>query len=102
MIKILNKSGAVVKQVDADTLRGVDLSDANLRYADLIIITWSHWHTYITPGHMRIGCQFHSLDEWRNFTDDQIAEMHGDATEFWAENKELLIGLCERFEKGQK
>lgn len=92
MIKILNNSGTVVKQVDADDLLG----------ANLIIITWSHWHTYITPGHIRIGCQSHTLDEWRNFTNDQIAAMHDDAPAFWAENKELLIGLCERFDKGQK
>ena len=69
MIKILDKSGAVLRYFDADTLSGADLSGANLNGSDLIIITWSHWETYITPGHIRIGCQSHGLESWKNFND---------------------------------
>jgi len=36
MIKILNKSGDVILEIDAETLRGADLSYANLRGANLI------------------------------------------------------------------
>ena len=117
-MKILDKSGAVLRYFDADTLSGANLSDANLRYAnlsganlsgadliganlngsDLIIITWSHWETYITPGHIRIGCQSHGLESWKNFNDEQISEMDSKAIDFWKQNKELIIGLCERFE----
>ena len=107
-MKILDKSGAVLRYFDADTLsgadlsdadlRGADLSDANLRGADLIIITWSYWTTYITKGHIRIGCRFHTLAEWREFSDDEISAMDSRALDFWKMNKELIIGLCERFE----
>ena len=112
-MKILDKSGAVLRYFDADTLSGANLSDANLSGAnlsgadliganlngsDLIIITWSHWETYITPGHIRIGCQSHGLESWKNFNDEQISEMDSKAIDFWKQNKELIIGLCERFE----
>ena len=113
MIKILNKNGIVIREVNADTLRGADLSYTNLRgadlrganlrgadlsYTDIVIITWAHWTTYITPGHIRIGCQSHSIDEWRSFTDGEIADMDSKALDFWNQNKELIIGLCERFQ----
>jgi hypothetical protein len=94
-----------VNLTDAD-LRGADLSGADLRGADLrgadlsganlIIITWMHRTVYITTGHIRIGCQAHSLNDWKNFTDDQISEMDSKALNFWKENKELIVGLCER------
>jgi len=80
-------------------LRGANLSYANLRGADLIIITWAPWTTYITKGHIRIGCQSHTLSEWREFSDNQISEMDSRALDFWKKNKELIFGLCERFEE---
>ena len=79
-------------------LRYANLSDANLSDANLIIITWSFWTTYITPGYIRIGCQSHDLESWKNFDDDQIADMDSRALDFWKQNKELIVGLCERFE----
>lgn len=83
-------------------LRGADLSEADLRGADLrgadmIIITWHPWNVYITTEHIIIGCQSHSLESWKNFSDEEISGMHRNASEFWKLNKELIIGLCERF-----
>ena len=118
MIKIYNKNGEILKEIDVDSLIranlrganlsganlrradliGADLIGANLRGADLIIITWSHWTIYITKGHVRIGCQSHTLEEWREFSDDQISDMDSTAIDFWKQNKELIISLCERFE----
>ena len=108
MIKIYNKNGEILKEIDVDSLiradlsgadlRRADLSGANLSGADLIIITWSHWTTYITKGHVRIGCQSHTLEEWREFSDDQISDMDPRSINFWKQNKELIISLCERFE----
>ncbi|MDE2430003.1 MAG: pentapeptide repeat-containing protein, partial [Burkholderiales bacterium] len=99
-----NLCGADLRDDDlrGANLRGANLRDADLRGADLcdanlIIITWSHWTTYITPGHIRIGCQSHTLDEWKNFDDQKIAGMESRALDFWRENKALIIGLCERF-----
>ena len=94
MLRILNLNGDLLLEVDADNLSGADLS-----CADLIIITWSHWTTYITKGHIRIGCQSHTLEKWRNFSDDEISEMDPRAFDFCKQNKELIINLCERFDK---
>ena len=98
--------GANLRDVDfrdAD-LRDVDFSGADLRGADLIVITWEWWTTYITKGHIRIGCQSHTLQEWKNFSDEEIIRMGPKALEFCKQNKELIIGLCERFEtnKGEE
>ncbi len=79
-------------------LRHANLSGADLRHTDLIIITWSYWITYITKGHIRIGCHSRTLSEWRGFSDDEIASMDSRALDFWKQNKELIISLCERFE----
>ena len=127
MIKILNKACAVLVELDVNdlrcadlsgadlrcanlscadlsganlrcaNLRGANLSGADLRCADIIIITWSHWTVYITKNHIRIGCQAHGLEEWKNFSDDEISLMDPRALDFWNENKGLIIGLCERF-----
>ena len=78
-------------------LSGANLSEADLRGADMIIITWHPLNVYITTEHIRIGCQSHSLESWKNFSDEEISGMHKNASEFWKLNKELIIGLCERF-----
>lgn len=104
MIKILDKTGSLLKEINAETLseanlRGADLRGADLRDADLIIITLGCWMVYITKGHIRIGCQSHSIDEWESFSDDEINDMADGALELWKENNELIIGLCKRFDK---
>ncbi|MBP9869871.1 MAG: pentapeptide repeat-containing protein [Nitrosomonas sp.] len=99
-LRYANLSGADLSCADLSDadLRYANLSCANLSGADLIIITLSHWTTYITPGRIRIGCQSHSINEWKNFNDQQIADMDSKALDFWKQNKELIIGLCERFQ----
>ena len=90
---------------DAD-LRGADLRDANLRCADLsgalIVIYGLEWQVYITKKHIRIGCQAHDLEKWESFNDDDIADMHCEAQEFWKENKDMIISLCKKLSKDKK
>ena len=85
--------GANLTRVD---LSGADLTRVDLTGANLIVITWMYWTVYITTDHIRIGCQAHSLVDWKNFTDDQISAMDSKALDFWKENKDLIVGLCER------
>ena len=91
-----NLRGANLSGAD---LRGADLSGADLAGADLIVITWMYWTVYITTDHIRIGCRSYTLEEWKKFSEEEISEMHEGALNFWKENKELIIGLCERLEK---
>ena len=83
-------------------LRGADLSDANLRGANLrgadlrgadlsgvkirdestvtkapIQITGLAWLVTIWDRHMQIGCEFHSHEDWENFSDEDWLRMGG-------------------------
>ena len=88
--------------VDAN-LRGANLVDANLRGANLVdaknapmIITGLLWTVYIDgTGMMRIGCQNHSVEDWKNFTDEKISAMDSKALTFWNQYKSMLLSACD-------
>ncbi|ENK4179653.1 pentapeptide repeat-containing protein [Salmonella enterica] len=71
---------------DAD-LRGADLCGANLRDADLrgadlpdltFVILGEKYFISITNGeYVRAGCQNHTVEEWRKYSKQEIAEMDG-------------------------
>ena len=89
-------------------LRGANLWGANLRGADLrgadlrdsknapIIITGLLWAVYIGgTGMMRIGCQNHSIEDWKSFTDEKISAMDSNALTFWNQYKSMLLNACD-------
>ena len=89
-------------------LVGADLWSANLRGADLrganlvgaknapMIITGLLWAVYIDgTGMMRIGCQNHSVEDWKNFTDEKISAMDSNALTFWNQYKSMLLSACD-------
>lgn len=84
-------------------LRGANLWGADLRGADLrgaknapLIINGLSWMVVIDGvGSMRIGCQYHTVEAWKNFTDDEIKLMDSNALEFWNKYKSMLIAACE-------
>ncbi|OVY39897.1 hypothetical protein BME69_04820 [Klebsiella quasipneumoniae subsp. quasipneumoniae] len=68
-------------------LRGADLSGADLRGADLcgadlpdltFVIMGMEYAITITNGeYVRAGCQNHKIEDWRQFSKRDIAEMEG-------------------------
>ncbi|EIF1575428.1 pentapeptide repeat-containing protein [Salmonella enterica] len=68
-------------------LRGADLRDAYLRGADLrgadlpdltFVILGEKYFISITNGeYVRAGCQNHTVEEWRKYSKQEIAEMDG-------------------------
>ena len=89
-------------------LRGVNLEDANLRDANLwganlrgaknapVIISGLRWTVHISgTGMMRIGCQNHSVEAWKNFTNEEVKSMDSDALEFWSKYKTMLLVACD-------
>ncbi|EJD6999664.1 pentapeptide repeat-containing protein [Klebsiella pneumoniae] len=63
-------------------LRGAYLSGANLRDADLpdltFVIMGMEYAITITNGeYLRAGCQNHKIEDWRQFSKRDIAEMDG-------------------------
>ena len=107
------KLGLAVKTaVKAEAnLRGADLSGANLSEADLSeanlngvsglndwikCIQVEDWPISYTSEVMQIGCQRHTFDAWKNFSDAQIRAMDGRrALTFWAKWKETIFKIIE-------
>ncbi|CNN67876.1 effector protein pipB2 [Salmonella enterica subsp. enterica serovar Typhimurium str. DT104] len=63
-------------------LYGADLYGANLRGADLrdltFVILGEKYFISITNGeYVRAGCQNHTVEEWRKYSKQEIAEMDG-------------------------
>ena len=86
---------------DAD-LRGAYLGGAKIK--DDIPITKGpiqipglHWFVTIWDCHMQIGCEFHSHDEWRGFSDDDWLRMGGkEALIMKREQFPALLALCDQ------
>ena len=97
-------------------LGGADLGGADLRSADLggaylsgakirdgipvtkapIQILGLEWSVTIWDQHMQIGCEFHSHDDWRGFSEDDWTRMGGkEALKMKREQFQMLIGLCD-------
>jgi len=71
---------------------------ANLRGAKNapFIISGLRWTVHISgTGMMRIGCQNHSVEAWKNFTDEEIKIMDSNALEFWSKYKTMLLVACD-------
>ncbi len=61
-----------------------------------IIVSGLCYPVTITDYHIRIGCEFHHISDWRTFDDRQIASMDGAASSrFWRDHKTIIIGLCD-------
>ncbi len=86
---------------DAD-LRGANLSGTNLRGANLKVYQAGEWISYITPSHIRIGCQFHETKKWREFSDSEIDAMNRNALAYWKENKAIVLSIAESFVEQEK
>ncbi|WP_377802458.1 pentapeptide repeat-containing protein [Acinetobacter baumannii] len=91
-------------------LRGADLRDADLRDADLfganlsgakaspLIVYGLRWDVIINGlGKMRIGCQEHSVEDWKSFDDARITRMDSEALEFWNQHKSMLLNMCDSY-----
>lgn len=96
-------SGADLRGAD---LRGADLRGADLRgasYGENIPVTKPplqllglSYDIFIFDTHIKIGCELHSADEWRNFDDRRIAEMDGKkALEWWRAYKPLVMSMAD-------
>ena len=109
-----NLAGANLARADLAeaNLSGANLARANLAGANLdgetliiapISIANLTWPVLITHGYMRIGCQRHTHEDWKNFDEESIKKMHGRASEFWEIWKEPLLAMCAKhYEEAMK
>ncbi|MDC5016218.1 pentapeptide repeat-containing protein [Acinetobacter baumannii] len=102
-----NLRGANLRGAD---LRGANLRGANLRGANLyganlygakaspLIVYGLRWDVIINGlGKMRIGCQEHSVEDWKSFDDARITRMDSEALEFWNQHKSMLLNMCDSY-----
>ena len=92
-----NLSGANLCEAD---LRGANLYEANRNGYKLngtpVQILGLYWSVIIFDEHMEIGCEKHSFKDWKRFKDSRIEKMDTNALEFWEENKEWLLNICNK------
>ncbi len=100
-------SDAILRRADLSraNLSGADLSHANLTDAtlpdtDKFLQTPFGW-AHIRTDYIRIGCQYHRVEEWRGFTDDEISGMASGALDWWRENKDIIFSIVDKL-KGKK
>ena len=94
-------------------LAGAYLAGANLARADLAGAKWdadgvikttlnpvmfngATWPVMVFDRHIKIGCQVHTTEEWRGFSDREIARMdpHGALT-FWEQWKTVILAMAD-------
>ena len=75
-------------------LGGAYLDGEVLNKAPISLINLQ-WSILITGQYMRIGCQRHTHEEWRDFTDAKIRNMAIGALAFWSKWKAPLLALCD-------
>ncbi|HBC89559.1 MAG TPA: hypothetical protein DCZ94_21690 [Lentisphaeria bacterium] len=105
----LYSANLVRANLDSANLYSANLDSANLngaKYGDFTIkklpiqISNIGYYVLIFETHMKIGCELHTHDEWKNFTNREIAEMDGKkALAFWKQYKSLLVGFCKTMEE---
>jgi len=85
-------------------LRGAYLRGAYLRGADSKKIILSrtplqilgmHWPIIIFDSHMKIGCEFHTIVDWKKYGNDVISHMNLKALEWWKKYKKTVINFCD-------
>ena len=92
-------------------LREADLRYADLEYANLIGADLSYcvgnnkeikslqlgtYDVAFTKNILCVGCQSHTLKEWKAFTDEEIAKIDDNALEWWKKWKDTLITIIEK------
>lgn len=78
---------------------GADLSGANFRGETLtkapIQLNNLYWTVLITDKYLKIGCERHTFDKWKSFTDAEISDMDFKALDFSNKWKSAILALCD-------
>lgn len=90
--------GATLNQTE---LKDCNFTKTNLRYCQLRVYTAGPWTAYIRPDFTSIGCQHHSNEDWKRFTNYQIDDMSSQALKYWEENKKLIFMMMDSFKKDE-
>ena len=56
-------------------------------------LQFNTWHVTYTKDVMAIGCQQYTLEQWFNFSDEQISRMDVNALDWWNKYKHIIKEL---------
>lgn len=81
-------------------LRGADLRDAILPESTFIILGEKYFISIVNGDHVHAGCQDYSINEWRKFSKQNIAEMGGKkALRFYPRLLDIIDFYCGKGER---
>ena len=103
-LSVANLSGANLSRANLSraNLYGANLSGANLSGADLcgekltktpLQILGFKYFVLILNRQIKIGCEIHNAEKWRNFKDSEIEKMDEGALTWWKIHKEAILSL---------
>ena len=61
---------------------------------NLLSLNGLHWPVATDGVRIQIGCQNHTVEQWRDFTEEEIIAMDSRALEFWTEYKPMIMALA--------
>ena len=65
-----------------------------------INITGLEYSITITDRHIKIGCEFHSIEQWEKFTESEIKSMDGHkANKFWNNYRESILNIAKQYQQ---
>ena len=77
-------------------LYGADLRDANGNLRHVKSLQTEKYYITYTSKIIQIGCQRHTIEEWKNFNDKKILEMDGkEALLWWNKWKPIIMQIIE-------
>ena len=96
-LRLADLSGANLRGAN---LRGADLHGADLRGAigemrSLRSFQIEEYQISYTDTVLNIGCQSHTIEEWKNFDDETIREMDTKALDWWKKWKPIIMQIIE-------
>ena len=56
-----------------------------------VCLSLPNYNVTITDQHIKIGCQFHTFEDWASFTEDQIIDMDSQAFQFFKDYRAALL-----------
>jgi hypothetical protein len=64
-----------------------------------LLLCGLRYFVMISPKYIRIGCENHTHEGWKSFTDEEIAKMDEDALDFLKENKDIITANAKHYQE---
>ena len=100
-LRYANLYGADIEGTDLEgtDLRGTNLEGANLlasgNMKELRTMQIDTYKIGFTLDTLQIGCRRHKIEEWKSFSDEEIAEMDDGALEWWNKFRPIIFNIIE-------